>query len=263
MKKQWVLLALLIVSMLSACSSTSGTPVAPENGSQSYEESQTQLENMTNESDSIQEDAFSEKYANFDGTYRYERENGVCWEFVIDTDLKEYQIYEVGENNSYRDKLFSGTLYERNDTSLQSDSKGGWVFTLENGNFYAGNDEDPEQYPCTNISAEKQTETYDNTETKTPTTGEINALASALLYLQVSSFSYSGLIDQLEYEGYTEQEAKYGADYCGADWNEQAAKSAKSYLDILPFSRSELIEQLEYEGFTHDQAVYGVEQNGY
>lgn len=95
------------------------------------------------------------------------------------------------------------------------------------------------------------------------TMGEQNALRTALSYLDTMAFSYSGLIEQLEYEGYTHSEAVYGADHCGADWNEQAALSAASYLDVMSFSRSGLIEQLEYEGFTHAQAVYGVEQNGY
>lgn len=102
------------------------------------------------------------------------------------------------------------------------------------------------------------------TDTKTtPTKGEENALKSAQSYLNVMAFSYSGLISQLEYEGYSHSEAVYGADHCGADWNEQAAKSAANYLEIMSFSRSGLIEQLEFEGFTHTQAVYGVEQNGY
>ena len=76
-------------------------------------------------------------------------------------------------------------------------------------------------------------------------------------------FSYEGLIDQLEYEGYSHSEAVYGADHCGADWYRQAAECAENYLDLMPFSRSELIDQLEYEGFTYDQAVYGAKQNGY
>lgn len=97
----------------------------------------------------------------------------------------------------------------------------------------------------------------------TATMGEQNALKTAHAYLDTMAFSYSGLIEQLEYEGYTHSEAVYGADHCGADWNEQAALSAASYLDVMSFSRSGLIEQLEYEGFTHAQAVYGVEQNGY
>ena len=52
-------------------------------------------------------------------------------------------------------------------------------------------------------------------------------------------------------------------DNCGADWNEQAAKSAKSYLDFSSFSRSGLIKQLEYEGFTAEQAEYGATAVGY
>jgi protein of unknown function DUF1535 len=79
----------------------------------------------------------------------------------------------------------------------------------------------------------------------------------------MTSFSYTGLVDQLTYEGFTSEQAVYGADHCGADWNEQAALKAASYLDMSAFSREGLIDQLEYEGFTHDQAVYGVTQNGY
>ena len=76
-------------------------------------------------------------------------------------------------------------------------------------------------------------------------------------------FSYSGLIDQLKYEGYSDDEAKYGADNCDADWNEQAAKAAQNYLEIMSFSRQGLIDQLEYEGYTPEQAEYGVSAVGY
>jgi hypothetical protein len=95
------------------------------------------------------------------------------------------------------------------------------------------------------------------------TTGQRNALQKARDYLDYTAFSYQGLIDQLEYEGYSHSEAVYGADNCGADWYEQAALKAELYLDYTSFSRSGLIEQLEYEGFTYSQAVYGAEQNGY
>ena len=94
--------------------------------------------------------------------------------------------------------------------------------------------------------------------------GEKNALQSAKDYLNyLGGFSYEGLIEQLEFEGYTHSEAVYAADNCGADWNEQAVIAARQYLNALSFSRQGLIEQLEFEGFTHSQAVYGVEQNGY
>ena len=97
---------------------------------------------------------------------------------------------------------------------------------------------------------------------KAPTKAQENALKSAQSYLRFSAFSRKGLIEQLEYEGYSHDEAVYGVDNVGADWNEQAVKSAESYLKHSAFSRKGLIEQLEYEGFTHEQAVYGVDQNG-
>lgn len=100
------------------------------------------------------------------------------------------------------------------------------------------------------------------TPSAAPTTGEKNALATAKNYLSIMPFSHSGLKKQLLYEGYTEKEASYGADNCGADWFEQAAKSGKKYLELMPFSRDGLIKQLEYEGFTHEQAEYGASANG-
>lgn len=97
----------------------------------------------------------------------------------------------------------------------------------------------------------------------TPTLGQQNALDTAHAYLDFMAFSHSRLIKQLEYEGYSAEEAKYAADNCGADWNEQAAKKAQDYLDLKSFSRSGLIKQLEYEGFTSAQAEYGAQAVGY
>ena len=101
------------------------------------------------------------------------------------------------------------------------------------------------------------------TNTSDPTIGEKNALSNALQYLNYTAFSHSGLVRQLEYEGYSHEEAVYGADNCGADWNEQAAKCAENYLNYTSFSRSGLIQQLEYEGFTAEQAEYGATAVGY
>ena len=95
-----------------------------------------------------------------------------------------------------------------------------------------------------------------------PTVGQQNALDKASSYLKVASFSYSGLISQLEYSGFTNGEATYAADNCGANWSDQALKKAKAYLDVSAFSYSGLISQLEFDGFTNDQAVYGVDKCG-
>lgn len=94
------------------------------------------------------------------------------------------------------------------------------------------------------------------------TTGQKNALKSAKQYMNYSAFSYQGLIEQLEYEKYSHEDAVYAVNNCGADWNEQALKSAKSYLNYSAFSYSGLIGQLEYGKFTSDQAKYGADNCG-
>ena len=101
-----------------------------------------------------------------------------------------------------------------------------------------------------------------NDETKV-TVGMENALKSAKMYLSLTGFSYKGLVKQLEFEGYSENEATYAADHCGADWNEQAVRSAKQYMSLMAFSRSGLIKQLEFDGYTSDQAAYAATQCGY
>jgi|AntRauTorckE6833_2_1112554.scaffolds.fasta_scaffold01778_11 hypothetical protein len=95
------------------------------------------------------------------------------------------------------------------------------------------------------------------------TLGEKNALSKAFEYLNYGAFSRSGLVEQLEFEGFTREEATYGADNSGADWNEQASLKAQEYMDYSSFSRDGLIEQLEFEGFTRQQAEYGAKAVGY
>lgn len=108
------------------------------------------------------------------------------------------------------------------------------------------------------IVEEPKEEVIDNA-----TLGEKNAAKKALDYLSIMSFSYSGLVEQLKYEGYSQEEAVYGVDKCGTDWNEQAVLKAKTYLDLMSFSRTGLIDQLEYEGFTRQQAEYGAQAVGF
>lgn len=94
------------------------------------------------------------------------------------------------------------------------------------------------------------------------TMAQKNVMASAKSYLNYSAFSYTGLIEQLEYEKYSHEDAVWAADNCNADWNEQAVESAKSYIRHSAFSYSGLVDQLEYEGFTSDEAIYGADNCG-
>ncbi len=94
------------------------------------------------------------------------------------------------------------------------------------------------------------------------TNSQIQATRSATSYLKYSAFSRSGLIKQLEYEGFSNADATHGVDRQNADWNAQSAKMATSYLKYSSFSRSGLIKQLLYEGFTQSEAEYGVNAVG-
>ena len=110
----------------------------------------------------------------------------------------------------------------------------------------------------------KNGQAVERTTTTKPTTSlsQRNALNKAKDYLDYTAFSRTGLIKQLEFEGFSNADATWATDNCGADWNEQAYKKAKEYLDFTSFSHSGLIDQLEYEGFTSEQAEYGVNKVG-
>lgn len=94
------------------------------------------------------------------------------------------------------------------------------------------------------------------------TINQSNARRSAESYLNYAAFSRTGLISQLEYEGFSNSDATYGVDALRADWKLQAAKDAKSYLEYSAFSRSGLIDQLLYEGYSQEEATYGVNATG-
>lgn len=85
------------------------------------------------------------------------------------------------------------------------------------------------------------------------------AVAEAKKLLETSAYSYDGLVAQLQYMGYAPEDAAYGADNCGADWNEQAKARAKSLLQTMEYNYDNFVEKLESEGFTHDQAVTGAQ----
>jgi len=88
---------------------------------------------------------------------------------------------------------------------------------------------------------------------------ERQAISSAELYLKVTCWSRSGLIDQLEYEGFSTATAGVAVDSLDLDYLDQAVCSGQSYLNLGGFSKSGLIDQLEYEGFSTSIATQAVE----
>ncbi len=100
-------------------------------------------------------------------------------------------------------------------------------------------------------------------EINTETLSQRNAVAKAKDYLDYTAFSKSGLIEQLEYEGFSNADATYAVNKITVDWKEQAVLKGEDYLDYTAFSRSGLIEQLQYEGFSYEEATYAVDTIGF
>lgn len=199
-------------------------------------------------------------------------------------------IESGSENYEFRDKSFGTNLsgkdyaflcyrstisgYNMHTYIFGYDCKDGYVifsFSVNRASQYDYSDDigaiadsvrDMTEEELISESEEKESSREEKKE-PSATIGEINALEKALSYLDYTAFSRSGLIEQLEFEGFSTEEATYGVDNCGADWNEQAAKKAQSYLDYSSFSRQGLIDQLVFEGFTQEQAEYGVSAVGY
>ena len=100
-------------------------------------------------------------------------------------------------------------------------------------------------------------------QSQAPTLSQKNAVKQAENYLSFTAFSRTGLIKQLEFEGYSHEDSTYAVDNVKVNWNEQCAKKAEDYLSFTAFSRSGLYDQLEFEGFTSEQIEYGLQAVGY
>ncbi len=93
-------------------------------------------------------------------------------------------------------------------------------------------------------------------ETQAGTPAQENALRKAQDYLKMTGFSYEGLIQQLEFEQFSAEDATWAADHVGADWNEQAVRKGEEYLKLSGFSWQGLVDQLVFEKFTSEQAEH-------
>ena len=94
------------------------------------------------------------------------------------------------------------------------------------------------------------------------TTEQQFALNKAKSYLSILAFSKEGLYDQLKHAKYSDADARYAVDNCGANWNEQALDKAVSYLNISAYSKEGLYKQLKYSKFTDTEARYAVDNCG-
>lgn len=194
-------------------------------------------------------------------------------ENISSEEMKE--IYNEKKEDNTNFKTYTIWFFSDKDTALKANNYELGYVTSKDGEIIVENVQEIEQAEEEKKEKEKlenkekerleqeRLEEEQNQKIENATIGEKNALDKAKSYLDYTAFSKEGLIEQLEYEGFTNAEAKFGVDNCGANWNEQAAKKAKQYMDYSSFSKQGLIDQLEYEGFTSEQAEYGVKAVGY
>jgi SOS response regulatory protein OraA/RecX len=112
--------------------------------------------------------------------------------------------------------------------------------------------------PATIEADESQAEGSAETTFPNESISQENARKSAQSYLRSSSFSRQGLIDQLIFEEYSNEDAEYAVDVLKVNWSEQAAGSADSYLNSSSFSETGLVDQLVFGGFSQEEAEFGV-----
>lgn len=113
---------------------------------------------------------------------------------------------------------------------------------------------------CSICGAEIKREQY----TVEVTLAQKNALKQARDYLTWMHPSYAFLADWLEtYDGYAREDAVFAADYCGADWNEQAILCAKDKMSSSGASRDGLVQELRYMQFDNAQIEQALEAVGY
>lgn len=169
---------------------------------------------------------------------------GVTYFFIFDQGQAVFTMWTGADLDS---DLIDSTLHEFDSCAKSMDFTNFSVPTVEETSS------EESSAPSSDAVAEPSSPAV------TGSSSQQEALSTAERYLSVMAFSHEGLVGQLEFEGFTTEDATWAADNCGADWNEQAVKKAENYIDTMPFSYTGLIDQLEYEGFTTEQATHGVD----
>ncbi|MGL5352789.1 MAG: Ltp family lipoprotein [Clostridium sp.] len=183
----------------------------------------------------------------------------------LDTEISAYNLDFYAEGvkkySSVFDNTVSGDIASINLISTQTNES--TVVTRDEITIYQDNkakEEANKKAEAERIEAEKKAESNKKAQKDLENS---NCIRSAKKYIAYTAFSRSGLISQLEYEGYSNESAIYSVDSLSIDWNEQSAKMAKKYLDYTAFSRSGLYDQLAHEGFSDEQIQYGLSKVGY
>ena len=133
-------------------------------------------------------------------------------EDALGKDVDNENSIQKEENKINRQEETKDTATTLNNQNKESENED----IVDNKNTISKEETTNKEEPVT-IDETKQDDITETEESTEVSVGKRNALSSAKQYLTYMSFSYQGLIEQLEYEGYTSEEAEYAVDNCGAD----------------------------------------------
>ncbi|MBM7631747.1 Ltp family lipoprotein [Geomicrobium sediminis] len=161
------------------------------------------------------------------------------------------------ENEEHEEGVENNGLEPENEEDIENNELENEVDESSGDHEEISTDESENEEPLSTDQEENE-----EVEELEETPSQQNAVSMAQDYLAFTAFSESGLIEQLEFEGFGNEDATYAVDKIDVDWQEQAVIMAQDYLDFSSFSRSGLIEQLEFEGFSNDYATNAVDEVG-
>lgn len=88
---------------------------------------------------------------------------------------------------------------------------------------------------------------------------QTDAAQRATDYLTYFTMSRQGIIDQMIFDGYDEQESAAAVDKLDVNWDEVAVRKAALYRTAFPMTEKRLTYQLRYDGFTEEQTARAVQ----
>ena len=100
-------------------------------------------------------------------------------------------------------------------------------------------------------------------DTSQMTDSQFKAVYSARRLFLFQPMSRRAVMTSLRISQFSEEDAAFGADHCGADWNEQARLWAKNCVSKNACSYAKLLKDLQWSGdFTPEEARYGADNCG-
>ena len=174
---------------------------------------------------------------------------GFCFRANVKIDSNETLMYAIVFDNAKQMRAFTINCFnDTDDTAVLDEIAASVKF---NDTDETSTEQKTTESKKTSGSTDEQTAFNKDT-----------SVEKAKWYIKYSAFSQKGLVKQLVFDGFSEDDAEYGAANCEADWSEECAEKAQRYLDYKSFSRDELHDQLEYEGYTESQILYGLAKVG-